>query len=101
MERIRIIATPPGQAPESVRDQWVGLELPLSEPLNGKVRGVLDFRPTPGNPEVFCVNGETALELLAKKSPEAATWWLKNAPMVTAGQLAFLREVCELVPDKE
>ena len=30
-ERIRIIATPPGQAPEPIREQWVGLELPVVE----------------------------------------------------------------------
>lgn len=29
MAKIKIIATPPGFAPEEIRDQWVGVEIPL------------------------------------------------------------------------
>lgn len=29
MAKIKIIATPPGFAPEDIRNQWVGVEIPL------------------------------------------------------------------------
>ena len=42
---VRIIATPPGEAPEEVRRAWVGLELPLAAgetgPHTTPVGGVL------------------------------------------------------------
>jgi len=37
MASIRIIAVPPGEAPQQVREAWVGLRLPVS-------KGVLGYR---------------------------------------------------------
>src|SRR5262249_39552999 len=46
--RIRIIATPPGEAPEEVRRAWVGVELPLArgaaEPRHWNVVGAVSNR---------------------------------------------------------
>ena len=35
MGSIKIITTPPGQAPEEVRQEWVGLIIPLAEQETG------------------------------------------------------------------
>jgi hypothetical protein len=105
-ERFRIIDTPAGEAPEWVRKEWQGLELPISpsqmrcEPEdNGMTMGVLGGAPAPENKYGFRVTGEVALELLAKKSPEAAAWWRRNAPHVASMELVFGEKFCELIPD--
>lgn len=56
-----IISTPPGFAPEEVRNQWVGITLPI--------RGYYD--PSEG----VGVLAREALELLKEQSPEAHKWW--------------------------
>ncbi|MEK7092738.1 MAG: hypothetical protein AAB907_03885 [Patescibacteria group bacterium] len=102
MKKFKIIATPPGQAPEWVRKEWVGLELPISISVPG---GIELFTSIPsgifGGPSEndggYIADGLTAVDLLATKSPAAATWWRQNAPHVLHGQLVFKKEVCELV----
>jgi len=92
MEKFIIIATPPGQAPEWVRKEWVGLELPISELTNGFQAGVLGGKPE--NLGGFSVDGQVAIDLLNKKSPKAAEWWRTNAPHVLSARLVFKQEVC-------
>jgi len=98
--RIRIVAVPPGEAPEDVRQAWVGLELPLAAgergPSTGSVVGVVSKNvqsPMPG----YAVDGRIAVESLASAAPEAAQWWRENAAHVLAAgyQLVFPVEVCE------
>jgi hypothetical protein len=100
LERIRIIATPPGEAPENIRRAWIGLELPLlrgeNQPRVLDTMGVLSHQlghPTTG----YIVEGKNAVELLETHAPTAATWWRENAPQVVASgyQLIFPAEVCE------
>ena len=99
--RIRITATPPGEAPEEVRRAWVGLELPLAPgetaPRPMAVVGVLsaEGESTLG----YAVTGKTAVDLLASHDPAAADWWRESAPHVLAGgyQLVFPTEVCERI----
>ena len=96
MKKIRIIATPPGQAPEWVRKEWVGLELPtISQPPAGIQMGV--HGGSAENTGGYVVDGQTAVTLLGKKSPTAAQWWKSHAPHVLSMQLVFKKEVCELV----
>lgn len=64
-EAIRIIAVPPGDAPEWVRQAWVGLELPLA-PDAPKGKAV--------------VYSHEAIAVLAKANPKAAAWWKTNFP---------------------
>jgi hypothetical protein len=100
--RVRIVAVPPGEAPEQVRRAWVGLELPLTRGESGPraqdVVGVQSNR-LQGQWTGFAVNGATAVTLLAAKAPEAAGWWRRNAPHVLVGgyTLVFPAEVCERV----
>ena len=115
--RIRIVRAPAGEAPEEIRQAWVGLELPLSSRHPGLARlpgwGVLSgpktfwrgishllFRPK-NKISGYAVPGDAALELLAKHAPVAAEWWRQNAPHVAArGQiLLFDAQACEEIPD--
>lgn len=98
--RIRIIATPPGEAPEEIRRAWVGMELPLareeSRPRKLNTVGVLSHYET-ATTLGYIVDGRTAVDLLASHEPHAAEWWRENAPHVVAFgyQLIFPAEVCE------
>jgi hypothetical protein len=96
--KIRIKSTPPGEAPEHVRQAWIGLELPV--PLRCRSSpGIwswcsfwseesvwalfsLIFRrakPTVG----YIVESHVAIDVLATRSPEAAAWWRQNTPQYT------------------
>lgn len=96
---IRIISTPPGEAPQSIREAWVGLELPLVKTKDQgqelAVMGVLSW--TPDFMNGYAVEGMVALEHLAAHSPEAAVWWRENVPYVLnpSYQFIFPLENCQ------
>ena len=100
--RIRIIATPPGEAPEEVRRAWVGLEVPLAagerEPRTLSAAGVITGENV-GVRQGYVVNGKTAIKLLAVHDTHAAEWWRQNARHVAAGGYRFIfpTNVCEKV----
>lgn len=63
--KIRILSIPPGDAPESVRRAWVGLELPIA----------------PDSPGNRClVYSNEAIAVLALADPTAAQWWRDHHP---------------------
>jgi hypothetical protein len=100
--RIRIAGLPPGEAPEQIRQAWIGLELPLvagQAPgvLPGTV-GVLSQQPE-GYGAGYVVDGATAVSILATRDSAAAQWWRINAPHVLVGgyQLVFPAEVCQRI----
>ena len=113
--KIRIIATPAGQAPLWVREKWVGLELPLALGAGRHGRflssGVLDGSPTllgflgrlfRGRVSVskgFAVEIGAAIAILGASHPDAANWWKTNTPdAIRAGRkLLFQSEVCKLI----
>ena len=76
--KIRIISTPPGGAPEWVRKEWVGLELPTVESSGRPQVGATGGKPE--NLGGFQINGKVAIDALKEKSPEAAKWWEDNWP---------------------
>lgn len=93
---IRIIATPPGQAPDHIRMQWVGVVIPLAN--NDAVGIQVGVRGgAPENGDGYKVNSRDAVECLRKKSPEAADWWDNNFPVDRAQSFVFRKDVCELV----
>jgi hypothetical protein len=108
---VRIIARPEGEAPEWVRDAWIGLELPLVHAgavetlgfgvLTGpKYRWVESLLCRLGRAQRVCgyvVPADEAVERLAGKSPEAARWWRENAARYTQPGAAFVFDVpaCE------
>jgi len=100
MKRIRIISVPPGQAPEWVRKEWVGLELPLTEVQPDEddlLTDVVEGRPERSNDMGYSVEGGIAIEMLGKKSMEAAQWWRNNASHILDSALVFNKEVCKLI----
>jgi hypothetical protein len=89
---IRITSTPPGEAPPSIREAWVGLELPLAPKTDQGQKltamGVLSWKQ---NSTIgYAVEGRAALERLAARSPEAADWWLENVPYVVDSRYQFI-----------
>ena len=97
MTQIRIIAVPPGQAPEWVRKKWVGLILPISEAApTGEQRGVLGGKPE--NLGGYRVVLEEAMKILREKNPEAAEWWKTNTSFPPGSKLVFKKDVCKLLP---
>ena len=113
--KIRIVATPPGQAPLWVREKWVGLELPLAAHYGRHTRflssGVLDGSPTflgflgrllHGRVSVakgFAVEIGQAIAILDAKHPDAANWWRANTSDAIRAKrsLLFQSEVCKLI----
>ena len=113
--RVRIIVIPPGEAPPWVREQWVGLELPLAQSSatarSRRVFGVLSgprgafarwlaiLRGRTGRETGFAVRILDALAVLERKSPEAAAWWRTNVPHMTSPLRCFLfsESVCQVL----
>lgn len=81
--RIEITSIPRGSAPQEVREQWIGVILTIVElPRIGSLHNIeMDFegcmQPIRKN---FVVNTDDAIAELAKKSPEAANWFIENLP---------------------
>jgi hypothetical protein len=117
--RVRIIAIPPGEAPPWVREQWVGLELPLAqssrEARSRRVFGVLSgprnllawwlalISGRAGRETGYAVRVMDALTVLEKKSPEAAAWWRTNVPHMQSPLRCFLfaGSVCQVLDESE
>lgn len=115
LKYVKIIATPPGQAPQTVRDAWVGLTLPvkggqaetklgsgvtsLPKSFWGLLFSIFVGRTKPVRG--YTVDALTAVEILEKKSPQAALWWRRNTPsLLQSGRaLIFQAEVCQEVDD--
>lgn len=114
--KIRIIAVPPGEAPEHIRQAWVGVVIPLPPPPFDRLRGL----PTAGvlsGPKTrlsrlsallrgkgtrrwgYAVEALDAVAALAEKNPEAAEWWHKNTQhlMKKGAMLFFPDDVCEVL----
>ena len=103
-KRIRIVAIPPGEAPAQIREQWVGLVLPLS-PFHLSECQVQGFGVLSGDEETmmgYVIEIEDAIAPLARKSPTAAAWWRNHVPeLFTEGStLVFNMEVCELMDEE-
>lgn len=104
---IRIVDVPPGEAPQDIREHWVGLALPLASGFPttvqmetfGVVSEVTDEEPTIG----YVVDIEEAMAVLARKSPEAVSWWRQHTPHLfcEGGTLVFDEYVCELVTHED
>lgn len=111
---VRILALPPGDAPEWVRESWVGLDLPLSS-RRGASRvaatvGVLTgprnalgqlFAPLLGKTtrqRGYAVKVSEAIVILQVAHPDAAEWWRTNTPHLFRRSTSFLfaESVCKL-----
>ncbi len=115
--QVRITRTPPGEAPEHIRQAWVGLVLPVHERYEGPqtklgvgvltgprtwlgvLLGILTGRAKRATG--YVVDAKTSLELLATHAPDAADWWRTHAPrFLEPGRFfLFASEVCEEVQE--
>lgn len=111
--RIRIVSRPPGEAPPSVRDEWIGLILDVPSAYARKVRirglGVLSAPRSRflqmlailfgrgARDEGYVVEAAAAVDALAQKSPVAADWWRRNVPhLIEPGRhFLFSASCCE------
>jgi hypothetical protein len=113
MASIRITSVPPGEAPVTVREAWVGLDLPLKRkrPHRYLGSGVLSGPRSTFQTLVhlftfrlkvhtgFVVPSLTAIEILERTQPNAARWWGENAPHTMRPKRYFLfsSDCCERV----
>ncbi len=114
MASIRITSIPPGEAPVTIREAWIGLELPLryDAPRRYLGSGVLSGPRNKLQTLVhlltfklkiqtgFVVPSLAAIEILEKTQPDAARWWRENAPhTVRPGRnFLFSTDCCVRVP---
>jgi hypothetical protein len=97
MAKVEITSTPPGQAPEWVRNAWIGLMLPVDENPNGILQiGVHGGRAQ--NKGGYSVPTEEALKILGQANDDAAQWWYDNLPVMPSW-LVFHRDVCRFVEE--
>ena len=113
---IRIKSIPPGEAPEHIRQAWVGLVIPVPPRVTER-RNFLGFGVLSGpknrlgallalllgrakRKAGYLVSSKMALDLLAARSPEAADWWRQNAPRFFEPDQGFIFSIdsCEELP---
>jgi hypothetical protein len=88
--KIKIVKTPPGFAPEQIRQQWVGLEMSAKPEMD--VNG--SFRIGTENIGGYQVEAPVALQALKDAGKDAALeFWLPYL----RGDLVFHAECCEEV----
>ncbi len=109
---LTIVKRPIGEAPEWVRDAWIGLQLPLARRgqrtwwTHGVLTGqkgwlAITWALVTGELEStsgYAVSAATAVELLSKNNGRAAKWWRQNAATrITKGKLfIFDAAACRL-----
>ena len=92
---LHVTSVPAGEAPLWVREQWVGLALPLAQkrarPVMFLTSGVLSgpknfisllvalFTGKLKRRSGYVVEAQVAVAVLASRSKEAAGWWQENA----------------------
>lgn len=76
--KILVVKTPHGEAPDWVKEAWVGLALftrgLVSEDF-GEPIGVLTNTEVQTGSNVWLVPQTDAIDVLEKVNPEAAAWW--------------------------
>ena len=99
---IRIVQMPEGQAPDEIKMQWIGLELPC-HPFEGYPdqcmdEGVLDHNPVERNERGFSVPQDKAIEALeAAGRTDAARWWRDRGFPIPDGLFGFDTPSAEIV----
>lgn len=98
---VLITSTPPGEAPESVRQAWVGLKIPLDEDQSqGTVRGALGGNPEPDNLDGYCVPAGAAIAALkAAGKVGSVHWWVTKGYGFPGQSLMVGKKFCKLVEE--
>jgi hypothetical protein len=114
---VEIVRTPGGEAPEWVRQAWIGLRLPLvdAQPTTFRGAGVLTgpvsilgyfvalLRGRTAVMTGYLVNAKVAVDLLAAQNRAAADWWQTGAARLLDGRqnFGFDVEACRVVTPTE
>ena len=114
---IRIIATPPGEAPEDIRRAWIGVRIPLplfhAHAKDWRSAGVLTgpksffahlsalFSGRFERRHGYAVSVVEAISALEAANPAAAKWWREHTPEAIRPGKAFVfaAEVCVVETD--
>lgn len=99
LTHIEIIAIPPGFPPDWVREYWVGVIIPLANPLKPKAEG-LQWNPRTGEIVTgasFEVKTLEAIKALRNKSEEAYQWFVDNEIAEMWPKISFRSAYCKLV----
>ncbi len=114
---IRIIAIPPGEAPEDIRRAWVGVRIPLplfhghakdwrsvgvlTGPKSFFARLLALFSGRFVRRHGYAVSVIEAISALEAANPAAAKWWRENTPRAIGPGKAFVfaAEVCVVETD--
>ena len=91
MISIRITSRPGGEAPEGIRDKWIGLTLPVDNEYSGKIRNVISGSFA-GFTNGYAVRWEDAMQALDE---ETRAWWSHNVCHLP--RLIFSGDCCEVV----
>lgn len=95
MSSIYITAVPPGFAPEHIREQWVGVTIPMPSAQELEEHPVSEMRIGSENLEGHLVFREKAIEALMEAGKEeAALFWDE---LLLGKYLQFRKDVCEVV----
>lgn len=99
MKKIRIVSTPPGSAPQWVREGWVGVEIPYDQKddLSGGIQCGADGGPAK-NLGGYTVQAKAAFDSLAATAPVCFEWW-EQAGFTNGSpdRLVFRRDVCDVI----
>lgn len=113
---VRITQRPEGEAPDWVRDAWIGLTLPtthrtvrvwygfgvLSGPHDAYRQWFSFFRRGRKQRVAgYRVNAKAAVDLLGVSHPQAAQWWREHVAVLLDGTRDFVfdAEACEWCDD--
>ena len=96
---IEIIQVPPGFPPDWVRENWVGVVIPLADSLNPEADG-LKWNPRTGEVVTatsFGVKTQQAIDALREKSEEAYQWFVDEQIPQMYPDISFQSAYCKLV----
>lgn len=95
---IRIIKRPDGEAPDWVRDAWIGLVLPVNSSSEGMtLRRVISKTLVHHDGSGYAVEWTDAMTVLTVHALKAREWWQGNTRGID--NFVFDRDCCEEVPD--
>jgi hypothetical protein len=94
MSSIRITHTPPGFAPQHIREQWVGVQILLVTADELRKNPLSGFKLGSENDDGHLVLRSKAIEALRGAGKEEAVAYWSSLPL--GMYLQFKKEVCEI-----
>jgi hypothetical protein len=96
--RILITSRPHGGAPLSIRDQWIGLEMP-ARVTDSSLADVMTRKLVTNRAGGYAVPWDAAMDALGKKDPAARAWWEDLNATNHFSELIFTSECCKAIPE--